>query len=884
MSDPSLRVIIRAVTDQFVDGMRTANRAVQDLASNVRGQLNSAFNSLRGAIGTLGLGALAKDILDTNRQFETLNASLESVTGSAEKGAAAFARIKQMAAETPFEVEDLTKAYIKLKNFGIEPTDQVMGAITNQVAKLGGGSAELSGITLALGQAFSKGKLQAEEMNQMIERGVPVMELLKQATGKSSAELLDMAQKGQLHRDVIEQLIIKMGELASGSNAKQMETLNGKISNLSDAWHAFENALLGDKSEGLIKKIIGNWTEWINVFADKLSDVDQRLQRLDELNERIATRKLNIKQIQDWGITTPQLEADLAKDIAERDQITQQLHDQNKAAREKKDQDQAASDAIKKQQADAEKLKEQQEATAKWAEKYADKAEKAAIEIKKAKEELGSAFTPELEKQILAHFAEKKPKSAKPQLESDLHGFDRGLQDKQLLAGVNDFSKQDEKAYWDDIIANYKGSAKTLAELKQRSAKLGIDIQKEALKEQKDLHQEAISAEHQAALDELSAKEANAQDALALEDIDQEQYLAKLRQFARERLEIELELLDKKRELLKQDSADYAANLHKKESLLRQFNAKNQTLDAKEKQQQKEKFKSYFQPFEHALDRMVDGVLTGQQSIKKAVANAVQSMVVSYAASFIKAQALSAAHWLWEKLGLATHEASKTGIKAAGETAQTAVTAAGATTRSAIETTANAQSGLKAAFKAAKGAFSSVFDIVPFPFNFILAPLAGAAAFAGTMAFGSAKGGEWQVGENGSPYILHEKESVLPAGVADNFRKVVGIVDQHVAGEPQSLSSVVDNLVKSGAIAGALTLPAMAYGVADQSQGSANRLAKDRIKADRDRAKSGGHGSSDITVNMQGIMLSPDDFFQKHGKTLVNVAAGEARKFNKGKS
>jgi len=38
-----------------------------------------------------------------------------------------------------------------------------------------GGTAEtVDGIAMALGQAWTKGKLQAEEMNQMLERGVPV--------------------------------------------------------------------------------------------------------------------------------------------------------------------------------------------------------------------------------------------------------------------------------------------------------------------------------------------------------------------------------------------------------------------------------------------------------------------------------------------------------------------------------------------------------------------------------------------------------------------------------------------------------------------------------------------------------------------------------------
>lgn len=84
---------------------------------------------------------------------------------------------------------------------------------------------------------------------------------------------------------------------------------------------------------------------------------------------------------------------------------------------------------------------------------------------------------------------------------------------------------------------------------------------------------------------------------------------------------------------------------------------------------------------------------------------------------------------------------------AASQQAMTAATQAGEASRIAAESSAGSQSlgllgsllnlkVLKLAGKAAAGAFSGVMEAIPPPFSWVLAPLAAAAAFAATIAFG----------------------------------------------------------------------------------------------------------------------------------------------------
>ncbi|MDD1627271.1 MAG: tape measure protein, partial [Methylococcaceae bacterium] len=265
----------------------TMNNSVRNSVDSIRqaesatNRLGSAFSTLQHIIYSFGLLRLASDILKTNMEMESLRSRLKSVTGSAEEAAKSFEYIRTMAASTPFEIKGLTEAYITLQNYGLKPTAVVMDALTNQSAKSGASAQNLQGIAIALGQAWSKGKLQGQEILQLINQSVPVYDLLSKVTGKNAAELSEMAEKGEITRATMEKLIVTMGEMAKGANADAMETLRGKISNLSDAWHTFEDTLLQDKSEGFLKTIVEDWTLVLESFTKKLTD-DPLMSKIDK--------------------------------------------------------------------------------------------------------------------------------------------------------------------------------------------------------------------------------------------------------------------------------------------------------------------------------------------------------------------------------------------------------------------------------------------------------------------------------------------------------------------------------------------------------------------------------------------------------------------------
>ncbi|PTY38551.1 hypothetical protein BGP77_11425 [Saccharospirillum sp. MSK14-1] len=214
-------------------------------------------------VGLRQLGNIATSVLRTGDQFEKLDKQLTALTGSSEKASDALDWIKEFTSNTPLQLEQVTEQFAKLKAFGLDPMDGSLQAIVDQNEAVGGSYENLQGIVLAFGQAFSKGKLQAEEMNQLIEKTVPIQSLLAKTLGKSTAEISKMASEGKLTQDVISRVLQTMGDANSGAAAANMSTMSGYVSNLKDEWTSFLNEIaeagildsVKDSLSGLLSRI-----------------------------------------------------------------------------------------------------------------------------------------------------------------------------------------------------------------------------------------------------------------------------------------------------------------------------------------------------------------------------------------------------------------------------------------------------------------------------------------------------------------------------------------------------------------------------------------------------------------------------------------------------
>lgn len=267
----------RSRVDAARDAMASGTRRVLAFAAAYI-SLNAAFGLVQKGLNLVRDGIYS--MLETGDRFEGMQTQLTALMGSIEGGEQATEWIKRFTRDTPLQLQDVTEAFTLLKAFGLDPMDGTLQAITDQSEKLGGGMEKLTGISSALGQAWAKQKLQGEEILQLVERGVPVWDLLQKVTGKNAEQLQELSSKGKLGRDVIRDLITEIGKAAEGSAAANMSRLTGIVSNLRDVAADFLDRIAKSGALDYVKQqLLG--------VADAIDQMDKD-GRLDALAESLS--------------------------------------------------------------------------------------------------------------------------------------------------------------------------------------------------------------------------------------------------------------------------------------------------------------------------------------------------------------------------------------------------------------------------------------------------------------------------------------------------------------------------------------------------------------------------------------------------------------------
>lgn len=140
-----------------------------------------------------------------------------------------------------------------------------------------GSADKMSRIAAAYGQMSSAGKVQLEDVKQMIEAGFNPLLEISNSTGESMESLYDRISKGTVSIDEITESIKRAtseGGQFYKSSEKQSQTLAGRISTLKD-----ETAELGaELVESLLpvaKDVVKRATDLINKFDD-LTDEEKK--------------------------------------------------------------------------------------------------------------------------------------------------------------------------------------------------------------------------------------------------------------------------------------------------------------------------------------------------------------------------------------------------------------------------------------------------------------------------------------------------------------------------------------------------------------------------------------------------------------------------------
>lgn len=245
MAQENLNIVIRA--------FNLTKGAFNTVARGLNGIKKAVFNvktGIAGLAGAAGFGLLVKSTIETNQQFQSLEATLKTFLGSSERAAQAFDVLKTFAAQTPFSVQEVTKSFNILIAQGITPSIKALDAFGN--------IASGSGKSL---QQFSEAVTDAVQgdFERLKEFGIKAGKEGERITftfGGVQTEVKNTAEE-------IQGFLETLGRTKfAGATAEQARTLTGAFSNLGDAFDAFKVAI-GE----------AGFNKSINDFARALSEL-----------------------------------------------------------------------------------------------------------------------------------------------------------------------------------------------------------------------------------------------------------------------------------------------------------------------------------------------------------------------------------------------------------------------------------------------------------------------------------------------------------------------------------------------------------------------------------------------------------------------------------
>ena len=218
---------------------QSAKRARDSISGMVSAMNGLAAAATVGAIGSVASGIVSMGVsaIKASAQMKQYEIAFSTMLGSAEKGKAMLADLQKFAAETPFDVQGVTKAAQQLLAFGfnakeIIPTLRTLG---DTAAGLSKGAEGVQQIAYALGQIKTSGTLKTQDMNQLATAGIGSWEMLAQAAGKSIDEVRAMTEKGMIDSaTAIEVITQGMNDSFGGMMAKTAEEITGLWSNVTE--------------------------------------------------------------------------------------------------------------------------------------------------------------------------------------------------------------------------------------------------------------------------------------------------------------------------------------------------------------------------------------------------------------------------------------------------------------------------------------------------------------------------------------------------------------------------------------------------------------------------------------------------------------------------
>ena len=258
-------------------------RALTEQTSYMAGYMSRWAQRMAFAFSVGSIKNFVEQIASVRGQFELSERSLEAILQNKPKADEIFNKTVELAVKSPFRIKDLVDYTRQLSAYRIE-SDKLYDT-TKRLADVSAGlGVDMGRLILAYGQVKAAAYLRGSEVRQFTEAGInmygELQQYFKEVKGEAytTAQIVDMISKRKVTFEDVEAIFQRMtdkGGTFYNMQEIQAETLQGKISNMKDAFDVMLNDI-GKANDGIFKGLISGATVLLEHW-DKIAAVGKDL-------------------------------------------------------------------------------------------------------------------------------------------------------------------------------------------------------------------------------------------------------------------------------------------------------------------------------------------------------------------------------------------------------------------------------------------------------------------------------------------------------------------------------------------------------------------------------------------------------------------------------
>ena len=240
-----------------IDAIRRDLLGLNSTVQSETQKMDSSFRTLGAGIagyfsGQALLGFTQK-LINVRGEFQKTEIAFTTMLGSAEKSKVLMGQMVDLAAKTPFGLEDVTDGAKRLLAFQI-PAEQVVDTLTRIGNVAAGLGVPMGQLIHVYGQVKAQGKLMTNDLYQFMNAGIPMTAELAKVMGVAENQVKDLISAGKVGFPEVQKVIANLtneGGMFFNLMEAQSASLSGQIANLEDNFTQMLNKI-GESSEGIL--------------------------------------------------------------------------------------------------------------------------------------------------------------------------------------------------------------------------------------------------------------------------------------------------------------------------------------------------------------------------------------------------------------------------------------------------------------------------------------------------------------------------------------------------------------------------------------------------------------------------------------------------------